>query len=165
MTARGVSLDWVIIPIVGAVVISRRALPWTYGVTASALQRIEDEDNDEIVTMEEEGRYLREVLGMEDEDDDYGDADVMMDVAYANGGFGAVPASGESVSTLETRKHDGSGGDGGCVICLEEYEVGEELSVVPCEHRHEFHRSCLEQWLALSRLCPLCRHALPAGRA
>ncbi|KQJ92286.1 probable E3 ubiquitin-protein ligase ATL45 [Brachypodium distachyon] len=84
----------------------------------------------------------------------------IMEEAYAHGGFGALPASGYSVATLETRKHDA--GDGGCVICIEEYEVGEELSVVPCEYRHAFHRSCLEQWLAQSRLCPLCRHALPA---
>jgi len=32
-----------------------------------------------------------------------------------------------------------------CSICLEEYLVGDELRILPC--KHEFHTSCIDQWL------------------
>jgi hypothetical protein len=50
-----------------------------------------------------------------------------------------------------------------CVICLGEYEVGEELvwsSNPLCEHT--FHERCIEKWLMNQRggvLCPCCRRA------
>lgn len=50
----------------------------------------------------------------------------------------------------------------GCVICIAEFEVGDELSTIPCAHRHRFHDKCLAEWLKRSRSCPLCRHLLPA---
>ncbi|OEL34974.1 hypothetical protein BAE44_0004008 [Dichanthelium oligosanthes] len=31
---------------------------------------------------------------------------------------------------------------------------------MPCSH--SFHEGCIFSWLAVSRLCPLCRFALPA---
>lgn len=80
---------------------------------------------------------------------------------YPNGGFGGVPASDAAIAGLEKRMYDGSGDDKECVICSQDYEVGDDLSMVPCSQRHRFHLSCLAKWLALSRLCPLCRHALP----
>ncbi|KAL6595497.1 hypothetical protein ACP70R_047837 [Stipagrostis hirtigluma subsp. patula] len=75
------------------------------------------------------------------------------------GGFGAVPASAAAIAGLEKQTYRSS--DRECVICMKEYEAGSELSVMPCEHRHRFHRRCLAEWLARSNLCPLCRHALP----
>ncbi|KAL6640793.1 hypothetical protein ACP70R_021916 [Stipagrostis hirtigluma subsp. patula] len=75
------------------------------------------------------------------------------------GGFGAVPASAAAIAGLEKQTYRSS--DRECVICMKEYEAGSELSVMPCEHKHRFHRRCLAEWLARSNLCPLCRHALP----
>jgi len=48
-----------------------------------------------------------------------------------------------------------------CVICLQQYEVGEEIvwaSNPDCEHA--FHSNCCERWLIKQRggpLCPCCR--------
>ncbi|XP_022950353.1 RING-H2 finger protein ATL74-like [Cucurbita moschata] len=44
-----------------------------------------------------------------------------------------------------------------CVICLAEFELGDELRVLP-NCKHAFHKGCIDQWLPLrSLLCPLCR--------
>ncbi|TVU26944.1 hypothetical protein EJB05_29520, partial [Eragrostis curvula] len=93
--------------------------------------------------------------------------------SYRNGGFGAVPASAAAVAALEKRIFRAGGGgndDGccgglrGCAICLdEEFEEGQELSVMPCSQAHAFHTQCITAWLGQSNMCPLCRHALPTS--
>ncbi|TVU26923.1 hypothetical protein EJB05_29496, partial [Eragrostis curvula] len=83
--------------------------------------------------------------------------------SYRNGGFGAVPASAAAVAALEKRTFH-AGGGGGCAICLdEEFEGGQELSVMPCSWAHAFHTQCITAWLGQSNMCPLCRHALPTS--
>lgn len=45
-----------------------------------------------------------------------------------------------------------------CQICLVEYEVGDDIRCLPCNH--EFHKSCVDPWLAQNASCPACRHSL-----
>jgi len=40
-----------------------------------------------------------------------------------------------------------------CVVCLLEFEPGEELGQLPCGHT--FHRSCIENWLGVREQCPM----------
>lgn len=84
-------------------------------------------------------------------------------LAYRYGGFGGVPASAAAIAGLERRNYDDDDGAAAaeCVICMVDYEAGDEISVMPCTKRHMFHVECLGEWLARSHLCPLCRHALP----
>ncbi|CAL9204945.1 unnamed protein product [Musa hybrid cultivar] len=43
-----------------------------------------------------------------------------------------------------------------CYICLVEYEEGDCMRMLPCNH--EFHRTCIDKWLKeIHRVCPLCR--------
>ncbi len=47
-----------------------------------------------------------------------------------------------------------------CAVCLEDYEDGDKVRVLPCKHR--FHQQCVDQWLGSRRVCPVCKH--DAGR-
>jgi len=46
-----------------------------------------------------------------------------------------------------------------CVICLENFVLGEAATRLPCGHL--FHESCVKQWLGNSNQCPTCRYELP----
>ncbi|KAJ9141845.1 Ring finger domain protein [Pleurostoma richardsiae] len=44
----------------------------------------------------------------------------------------------------------------GCSICTEDFHVGEDVRVLPCNHK--FHPQCIDPWLVnVSGTCPLCR--------
>ena len=42
-----------------------------------------------------------------------------------------------------------------CCICLSAYEDGSELRELPC--RHHFHCGCIDKWLYINAICPLCK--------
>jgi len=46
-----------------------------------------------------------------------------------------------------------------CSICLEEYETGDEITILPCFHR--FHTHCVASWLLADNMagCAVCRRS------
>jgi len=81
-----------------------------------------------------EGRALKDSGGIEE---DYLEAGSRI----LEGGGGVEDAEGEE-----------------CIICQEEYQEGEEVTVLPC--KHEFHVTCVVPWLEKHHTCPTCRHEL-----
>ncbi|KAG0482454.1 hypothetical protein HPP92_010538 [Vanilla planifolia] len=51
----------------------------------------------------------------------------------------------------------GDDDDAKCIICQEEYVVGEEVGRLQCDHR--FHVDCIREWLRLKNWCPICKTA------
>ncbi|KAB2595077.1 E3 ubiquitin ligase BIG BROTHER-related-like [Pyrus ussuriensis x Pyrus communis] len=69
-----------------------------------------------------------------------------------------VPASKSSIEKLERVRVEVSAD---CSICMEEMEVGSEAIPMPCSRSHLYHDDCIIEWLKKSRVCPLCRFAMP----
>eukprot|EP00735_Rhodelphis_limneticus_P006318 TRINITY_DN18708_c0_g1::TRINITY_DN18708_c0_g1_i1::g.20358::m.20358 TRINITY_DN18708_c0_g1::TRINITY_DN18708_c0_g1_i1::g.20358 ORF type:complete len:232 (+),score=15.26,sp/Q8BI21/RNF38_MOUSE/41.00/9e-16,zf-RING_2/PF13639.1/38,zf-RING_2/PF13639.1/1e+03,zf-RING_2/PF13639.1/2.3e+03,zf-RING_2/PF13639.1/1.2e-15,zf-C3HC4/PF00097.20/1.4e+02,zf-C3HC4/PF00097.20/1.9e+03,zf-C3HC4/PF00097.20/4.7e-07,zf-C3HC4_3/PF13920.1/6.4e+02,zf-C3HC4_3/PF13920.1/6.4e+02,zf-C3HC4_3/PF13920.1/2.9e+03,zf-C3HC4_3/PF13920.1/1e- len=45
-----------------------------------------------------------------------------------------------------------------CMVCLMDYEEGDELRTLPCFH--SFHRDCVDKWLLSNRICPVCKTSI-----
>ncbi|XP_047976355.1 E3 ubiquitin-protein ligase MBR1-like isoform X2 [Salvia hispanica] len=43
-----------------------------------------------------------------------------------------------------------------CCICQEDYVAGDDIGILDCQH--EFHTSCIKQWLILKNICPICKN-------
>lgn len=55
---------------------------------------------------------------------------------------------------------------GACSVCLGEFQAGDTVRALPC--RHQFHRQCIDDWLARSVFCPMCRShvsTMPSNQA
>ncbi|XP_022855510.1 probable E3 ubiquitin-protein ligase RHG1A isoform X1 [Olea europaea var. sylvestris] len=51
-----------------------------------------------------------------------------------------------------------------CCICQEEYEFGNEIGTLGCQHG--YHMACVVQWLRLKNWCPICKvSASPSQRS
>ncbi|KAB2011383.1 hypothetical protein ERO13_D09G014000v2 [Gossypium hirsutum] len=75
--------------------------------------------------------------------------------------LGPAPASKDSIEAMPRIKVKESGND--CCVCLEEFEVEEEAREMPC--KHVFHSGCIEKWLLIHGLCPVCRFLMPPETA
>ncbi|KAI1816390.1 hypothetical protein GGS20DRAFT_583496 [Poronia punctata] len=70
---------------------------------------------------------------------------------------GAIPIPPTTETTADkTKKEEGEEDHLGCSICTEDFTVGEDVRVLPCNHK--FHPACVDPWLVnVSGTCPLCR--------
>merc|ERR1712232_189241 len=65
-----------------------------------------------------------------------------------------LPESIINAHILERLKRT-SDGEACCAICHEDYEIGNSLLQLPCEH--SFCSECGRQWLRQNNTCPICR--------
>mmetsp|Transcript_3505 Transcript_3505/g.7749 ORF Transcript_3505/g.7749 Transcript_3505/m.7749 type:complete len:626 (+) Transcript_3505:58-1935(+) len=54
------------------------------------------------------------------------------------------------------REHALRRGESDCCICMEPYQVEDELRTLPCFHF--MHKSCVDRWLSAARTCPICKY-------
>ncbi|KAJ5550529.1 hypothetical protein N7535_001528 [Penicillium sp. DV-2018c] len=75
------------------------------------------------------------------------------------------PASRTAIQSLPKKKLDremlGGESKAECTICLENVELGTEVTVLPCTHW--FHFSCIEAWLTQNNTCPHCRRGIDSN--
>ncbi|KAI0205506.1 hypothetical protein F4808DRAFT_236332 [Astrocystis sublimbata] len=67
-------------------------------------------------------------------------------------------AHAETVATSDNAKQEPTPVEEnpGCSICTEDFTKGEDVRVLPCDHK--FHPACVDPWLVnVSGTCPLCR--------
>ncbi|ROW05674.1 hypothetical protein VMCG_05279 [Cytospora schulzeri] len=71
----------------------------------------------------------------------------------------APPASEAAIAKLEKKQIDkemmGDNGKAECTICIDEMQLGDEVTVLPC--KHWFHGECVTLWLKEHNTCPVCR--------
>ncbi|KAK3137360.1 hypothetical protein QOZ80_5BG0451290 [Eleusine coracana subsp. coracana] len=66
-----------------------------------------------------------------------------------NDGGGGVLAAGTD------KERAVSAEDAVCCICLARYVDNDDLRMLPCAHF--FHKDCVDKWLKINALCPLCK--------
>jgi hypothetical protein len=60
-----------------------------------------------------------------------------------------------TVTWTAESKQEHPGDQDQCMVCLCDFEVGEELNSLPCGHL--FHPGCIQEWLSRCTECPLCK--------
>ena len=78
--------------------------------------------------------------------------------------YGNPPASKNAIEKLKKCKINENiikefGIENSCAVCKDEFIIGEECILMPCNHH--FHENCLLPWLKERNSCPVCRYELP----
>ncbi|KAI4377621.1 hypothetical protein MLD38_015218 [Melastoma candidum] len=66
-----------------------------------------------------------------------------------------APGEGGIIAAGTERERMISGEDAVCCICLAKYANNDELKELSCSHF--FHKECVDKWLKINALCPLCK--------
>lgn len=70
--------------------------------------------------------------------------------------------SKSALKKLPTKKYQKTDKYDTCPICLDEYEEGVKLRILPCEHM--YHIKCIDEWLLKNnRNCPVCKRRVLPG--
>lgn len=72
------------------------------------------------------------------------------------------PAPAAAINALPKKPVDktmmGSDGKAECSVCMDNVEIGDEVTVLPCNHW--FHGACVGAWLNEHDTCPHCRQGI-----
>lgn len=118
----------------------------------------DEEDDAEAVNLQ----ALFEVLVRSQDEQDLQDALRRSTEEAYTGGFSKPPVDEavlQKVTTVTQYKRGDEAGQ--CAVCLADYEPGDALRHLECTH--SFHMVCVDQWLAQSGQCPVCKARVGGG--
>ncbi|XP_031254458.1 E3 ubiquitin-protein ligase RING1-like [Pistacia vera] len=76
-----------------------------------------------------------------------------------------IPATEEAIQKLEkVTFQDCLESTRDCIVCCEEFHQNDHVNQIvrmPCAH--VYHQQCIQKWLKISHLCPLCRYKMPCS--
>eukprot|EP00188_Purpureofilum_apyrenoidigerum_P001343 Plantae.Rhodophyta-Purpureofilum_apyrenoidigerum.ctg17285.p1 GENE.Plantae.Rhodophyta-Purpureofilum_apyrenoidigerum.ctg17285~~Plantae.Rhodophyta-Purpureofilum_apyrenoidigerum.ctg17285.p1 ORF type:complete len:222 (+),score=27.86 Plantae.Rhodophyta-Purpureofilum_apyrenoidigerum.ctg17285:328-993(+) len=135
---------------------------------ASAFQEVVARTADALINMLQNSPVVQTLLKMEEDEVQ----DHLSGVSGANSPFAmylkllvTAKRRAELVSALpewifvdNKSAEDGNISAESCVICIENYQEGENLKILPC--LHVFHSHCADTWLQEHLNCPTCKFAL-----
>ena len=78
--------------------------------------------------------------------------------------YGNPPAAKNEIKKLKKFKINADklkefGIENTCAVCKDEFKIGEDCLLMPCNHH--FHENCIMPWLSKRNSCPVCRYELP----
>ncbi|CAM9358518.1 unnamed protein product [Ectocarpus sp. 6 AP-2014] len=104
------------------------------------------------------------VRALQFQDIDENDFETLLALDEAGGEGGRCCAGGKGLAdeameaVLQTGKAAGARLEESCAVCMEEFGLGDEISVLPC--LHAFHGACIRKWLLMRNRCPTCLKAV-----
>lgn len=64
----------------------------------------------------------------------------------------------EVVHKSTPKQGEGDGQQDQCSVCMEQFQDGEQLRLLPCMHK--YHKCCIDEWFNSSPACPVCKHSI-----
>ena len=116
-------------------------------------------DDDDENSNEDKEEVIEEI---DDDDDEDSNEEEELDSVILDSmeTYEPIPATKCSIKALEkVRFQQGLNLVQECVICMEEFHTGSEVTRMPCSH--VYHGDCIVRWLKTSHICPLCRYPMP----
>ena len=55
-------------------------------------------------------------------------------------------------------KEKNEGENNNCIICLNDFEIGDNVTSLPC--LHVYHTDCIKSWLKSKNHCPICKYTI-----
>ena len=120
----------------------------------------DDDDDGEDSNGEEEDEEVIEEIDDDDDEDSNVEEELDSVILDSMETYEPIPATKCSIKALEkVRFQQGLNSIQECVICMEEFHTGSEVTRMPCSHI--YHGDCIVRWLETSHICPLCRYPMP----
>ncbi|CAB1120627.1 unnamed protein product [Ectocarpus sp. CCAP 1310/34] len=104
------------------------------------------------------------IRALQFQDIDENDFETLLALDEAGGEGGRCCAGGKGLAeeameaALQAGTAAGARLEESCAVCMEEFGLGDEISVLPC--LHAFHGACIRKWLLMRNRCPTCLKAV-----